>query len=111
MAGIRTMRSIALVALIWSVSTCGPLRGARDERASEAISASEFAPSNPATRGLAEQAIRQAFSMARRSDRDHVLRDVSRNLRHAHPDLALAAANGMVEDSGVFRSRIGPIRP
>lgn len=51
------------------------------------------------------------MSLPRGPDRDTVLRDVSRNLRHAHPDLARRAAAGMVEayERESFTGRPDPV--
>ena len=63
---------------------------------------------DPATRRLAAQAVGEALQIPVGSERDIVLREISRNLRHSHRDLALEAARGMSADYEARSFEPGP---
>lgn len=60
------------------------------------------------TRPLAAEAVTLARTMAPGRERDVTLREISRNLRHAHRDIALEAARAMSEDYEVKSFGPGP---
>lgn len=104
---LSAMLPFILLASCQAESAAQPQDGKKEPEQAEASPAGR-PKFDRATRAIAENAVREGLSMLSGRERDVVLRTISRNLRHAHRDLAIKAARGMADPSELHSFDPGP---